>query len=271
MDELAVEEPAGVPGVALQRSIEEGRNRLRRTWPSLFATGAVGGIDVFVGLIALLLIESQTHSTLLGGFGLGVGFIALVLAGSELFTENFFVPVAVVVARRASVLSLLRLWVGTLLANLAAGWVMAALVMAALPGVRSTALHLGAHANHLGVGWAAFASALLAGTVMTLMTWMERGTESVPAKLIAAVSAAFVLGAGPLQHSVVTSLEMFSALIVGAPFGYLDWVRTASWAALGNLIGGLGFVTILRLVQLGARGIEEVREATDASDPEVDT
>ena len=44
---------------------------------------------------------------------------------------------------------------------------------------------------------------------------------------------------------------MFSALHTGrAPFGYVDWAQTAAWAALGDVIGGVGLVTVLQLVQV---------------------
>lgn len=35
-----------------------------------------------------------------------------------------------------------------------------------------------------------------------------------------------------------------------APFGYFQWAETAGWAALGNLLGGVGLVTVLRIVQV---------------------
>ena len=54
------------------------------------------------------------------------------------------------------------------------------------------------------------------------MTWMERGTDSMPAKLVAAAVAAFLLASGKLNHVIVISLEVFAALQAGAPFGYAD-------------------------------------------------
>ena len=56
---------------------------------------------------------------------------------------------------------------------------------------------------------------------------------------------------------IVVSLELFSALHAGAPIDYLDWLQVAGWGALGNLVGGVGFVTLLRLIQVGADKIEE--------------
>jgi hypothetical protein len=53
-----------------------------------------------------------------------------------------------------------------------------------------------------------------------------------------------------LNHVIVVSLEMFAALQAGAHFGYLDWLGMSAWFGLGNIIGGVGLVTVLRLVQV---------------------
>ncbi len=220
----------------------------------MVATGLVGGFDVGTGVLALLTVERYTGSKLLGGLAFSVGFIALALASSELFTEDFLVPVSAVVARKSRVSSLVRLWALTLLANLAGGWVMTTLIMSGLPGLDRTALADGSYYAGLGFGWRAFALALLAGIVMTLMTWMQHSSRSVLAKTLAAGSAAFLLVGAGLSHAIVGSLLMFAALHTGrAPFDYLSWLGWVSWAALGNLIGGLAFVTLLRLLQVHQR------------------
>ena len=87
----------------------EGQRRLGRSWSGLLATVFLCG----VGVLALLLVEHVTHNVLLGGLAFSSGFIALALARSELFTEGFIVPVAAVVAKTASLLSLGRLWTMT--------------------------------------------------------------------------------------------------------------------------------------------------------------
>jgi formate/nitrite transporter FocA (FNT family) len=242
-----------------QASVDKGTERLNRSWPGLLATGAVGGIDVSIGLLALLTVYQATGNRLLAALAFSIGFIALTLANSELFTENFLVPVNAVVAGQATVRKLLRLWAGTLAANLTFGWIMSGLIVAAAPDLRATALEKGSHIAERGFGGSLLAAAILGGTVITLMTWMERGTPSVPAKLVAAISAAFILGSGVVVHAVVNTLEMFAALHVGAPFGYLDVLRMLAFVTMGNIIGGLGFVTVLRLVQVGSGTISEQR------------
>ncbi len=248
------------------RSVDEGVERLRRGIPSLLATGVVGGIDVSLGLFAFLVVLHESGSRLLASLAFGIGFVALVLAKSELFTENFMVPIAAVVAGRASWRAVARLWAGTALLNLLGAFVVMGLVMSAFPDLRDRAVEIGSQPIDLGVTWATFADAILAGLALTLLTWMERSTESVPSKLIAAVAIAFLLVAAPLQHAVVLSAEAFAALQAGAPFGYLDWLGAFGLAALGNTVGGVGLVTVLRLVQVGPEAVKRERER----DPDLD-
>lgn len=243
-----------------ERSVIEGERRLGRSWPSLIATGTVGGLDVATGVLALLVVTEYTGNEMLGALAFGIGFIALTLGSSELFTENFLVPItARLTGHSDRVLSITRLWTVTLVTNVVGGWIAMALVAGAFPKVHPAAVHIGAHYPQQGIGWEAFAQALLGGMVITLMTWMERGTDSVPAKLIAVWGMAFILAAGPLNHVIIISLEMSVALVGGAPFGYADALGTAAWATLGNLIGGLGLVTVLRLVQVGREVVESKR------------
>lgn len=238
------------PKEAFQAAVEEGQRRLERKTPELLATGAVGGIDVGTGVLALLVVKQATGNTLLAALAFSIGFIALTLAGSELFTENFLVPVVAVAAGKKGLPSVGRLWGGTLVSNLVGGWVMMGIVMVAFPHLNPVAVQIGSAYPKLGIGWVSFAGAILGGVVITLMTWMEQGTGSVPAKLLCAIVAAFVLAAAPLNHVIVVSLEMFAALQAGAHFGYLDWLGMSAWFGLGNVIGGVGLVTVLRLVQV---------------------
>jgi formate/nitrite transporter FocA (FNT family) len=236
---------------AFKRSIDEGRRRLsRKTWP-LLATGLLGGIDVGTGVLALLFVEHETGSVLLAGLAFSIGFIALTLAKSELFTEDFLVPVSTVIARQARLRMLLRLWAGTLVGNLVAGWLVTWLILKGYPQIAPTAVKAGSHYIDLGLGLKAFCLAVLGGAAITLMTWMQHNTESKGVKLVPAVTGGFLLAGTQLNHAIVNSLLIFSALHTDmAPFGYLDWARTAGLAAVGNIVGGVGLVTLIRLFQI---------------------
>ena len=247
-----------------ERSIVAGHERLTRTLPVMITTGIVGGFDVGLGITAEFLVIEGTGSRVLGALAFTIGFIALTLARSELFTEDFLVPVTTVVTHdNVGLASLLRLWITTLVANLAGGYVFMVLAVAALPRIGPLLAVQGRHVIDAGIGTEALASAVLGGFAITLMTWMERGTEAIVGKLAAAVSASFVLAVGPLNHSIVGSLELFGALIHGADFGYADWAGALGWAVLGNIAGGLGLVTVIRLVQVGSEKIATEQQRPD--------
>jgi len=235
---------------SFNRIVEEGTPRLERTWSALLATGAVAGLDVATGVLAYLGVLTATGSQLLAGLAFSIGLIALLLGHSELFTEGFLVPVTVVAAGKARVRDVIRLWGGTLVANLAGGWVITWLIATALPDLAGEAVRSGRHFVDLGINLQSLCLAVLAGSTMTLMTRMQHGTESIPARIVAAVAAGFVLAGLQLNHSILDSLLIFTGLHTGhAPYGYLAWLGWLGWTLLGNVIGGVGLVTVLRLIR----------------------
>ena len=249
---------------AFDRLVQEGDDRLSRPLLPLLATGFLGGVDVGIGVLAYLVVKHETQNSLLGALAFTIGFVALLMARSELFTENFLVPVTAVVAGRGSIGQLGRLWGVTLAMNLAGGFVVAGMIAAALPDVRPTAVEVGTHYAHLGVSWRSFFLAVLAGTVITLLTRMQHASDDMGVKLVPAVLMSFVLVAGQLFHSVLDSILMFAGLLSGgADYNWADWFGALLWSSFGNLLGGLVLVTSVRLLRVPHRVREERRNNTD--------
>lgn len=244
---------------AYDRMVSEGRDRLSRPMLPLVATGFLGGVDVAVGVLIYLVVEAETGQKLLASAAFTIGFVALLLARSELFTENFLVPVTAVVARAGSVWSLVRLWVVTLLANLAAGFLMAGMIVVAFPDLHEVARSSGSHYAHLGVNWRSFVLAVLAGAVITLLTRMQHSTDSLGVKIVPAVLMSFVLVGAQLFHSVLDSILMMTGLLTGdADYGWADAAGALGWSAFGNVVGGLVLVTSVRLLRVPHR-VQESR------------
>ncbi|CAN5628374.1 formate/nitrite transporter family protein [soil metagenome] len=244
-----------------ERLVSEGHERLDRPLLPLISTGLLGGVDVGVGVLIYLVVEAQTGNRLLASMAFTIGFVALLLANSELFTENFLVPVISVVAKVGTLAQLVRLWFVTLVANLAGGFVMAAMIVVALPDVHEAAVKAGSHYAHLGVSWRSFFLAVLAGAVITLLTRMQHATESLGVRLVAGVLMSFVLVGAQLFHSVLDSILMFTGLLTNeADYGYLDWLSALGWSAFGNLVGGLVLVTGVRLLRVPHRIVESRAE-----------
>ena len=239
------------------RLVSEGHERLDRPLLPLLSTGLLGGVDVGVGVLIYLVVEAKTGNALLASLAFTIGFVALLLANSELFTENFLVPVISVVAKVGTLGQLVRLWAVTLAANLVAGFAMAGMTVVALPEVHEVAVKAGSHFAHLGVSWRSFFLAVLAGAVITLLTRMQHATESLGVRLVAAVLMSFVLVGAQLFHSVLDSILMFAGLLTGkADYTYFDWMGALGWSVFGNLVGGLVLVTGIRLLRIPHRVAE---------------
>lgn len=247
---------------AFNRMVDEGTQRLHRSWREVLVTGFFGGTEVAMGVLAYLSVLAATGNQLLAGVAFSIGFLALLLGRSELFTEGFLIPITTVAAKRAGIGQLIAFWSGTLVANLAGGWVLMWLIMLAFPKLHEQTIESAEHFVTAPVSAETIALSLLGGMAITLMTRMQHGTDSVFGKIAAAVAGAFLLAGLQMFHSILDSLLIFGALATGqAPFGYLDWLGWFGYVVIGNIIGGLGLVTLLRLLRSKDRIKEERTEA----------
>ena len=106
---------------------------------------------------------------------------------------------------------LLKLWIGTLVGNLAGGWIIMALNMTASPSWRRHGGG-GVPLRHRPFSAETMALAVLGGMVITLMTRMQHGTDSVPGKIAAAVAGAFLLAGLQLFHSIRLAADLRRAV-----------------------------------------------------------
>ncbi|SDO95450.1 Formate/nitrite transporter FocA, FNT family [Actinopolyspora xinjiangensis] len=252
---------------ALDTIVSRGRPRLFRTMPELLASGTIAGIEISLGVLAFLSVEQATGSKPLAGLAFGVGFIALLLGNSELFTEGFLVPIAVVLAREAGWWRLARFWLATLVGNLLGGWLSMWMVVVAFPGLREVAIETGGTFAESGFTPRTFLLAVLAGSTMTLLTRMRIGTGDDVARVLASMATAFLVAGLGMYHSVLDTLFIFGGIHAGAGYGYGSWIAFFGWTVLGNAVGGIGLTTFLRLVRSHERLYEWRRSAPASRRP----
>lgn len=245
-------------------TVSEGAERLQRPWRIVLITGFFGGLEVGLGVAAYIAVLHQTGDHLLAGLAFSMGLIALLLAHSELFTENFLMPIAALVAREGTIGQLARLWGGTLVANLAGGWVIMWLLITAFPEWHDTIAESARHYVEAPFGLQSIVLAVLGGSTITLMTRMQQGTESVPARIVATVIGGFLLAGLQLFHSILDSLLIFGAIQSGADITYLQWLGWFGYTLLFNVLGGLLLVTALRLLRTKEL-FDQRRRGRDAS------
>ena len=255
--------PAPQPEEIYKRTRAEGKRRLSRPILELAATALVGGFDVAFGVAALVLTEAAFDEStgagvarVAGAIAFGVGFVFVVVGRSELFTENFLVPITALERTRASWLKLGELWIVTLVLNIAAGALLALLLTS--HGV----LHAGSAQSAAGVAehlagygaWTGFLSAIVAGALMTLMTWFVEGSEAVGVRIVMAWLVGSLIALGAFNHAIVSTIEMVFGIRYDAAVSYGDLFLNLGVAVAGNLVGGLALVTFARSAQALAGG-----------------
>ena len=252
---------APTPDQIYDRAKEEGQRRLGLSALDQVATAFIAGVTIVFGIVALgvvyALVEPQFGpevAKLAGALAFGVGVVFLIVGRSELFSENFFDPVAVAIdARRAGVWGrLLRLWGVTLVLNLVGGAVLLAVVTVegALPAEANSALVKVAE-EIVAKQWPATLSrAVLAGALLTLLSYMLKAVDSVTARILVAYMVGVFLALGPFDHVVVSALHVLFGVWTTDAVTYADVAVNMLLSTGGNLVGGLLLITLTHAAQV---------------------
>jgi formate-nitrite transporter family protein len=180
-----------------------------------------------------------------------------VVGRSELFTENFLVPITGLSRDRGSWLKLGELWVATLVLNIVGGVVLA-LALTSHGVLRHAAQDaLVRVAEHLA-GYdaaTAFLSAIAAGALMTLMTWFVEGAaESHGVRIVMAWLVGALIALGTFNHAIVSTIELVFGMRYGADVDTGQLLSNLGLSVAGNLVGGLLLVTFARSAQAAGAG-----------------
>ncbi|WP_309130882.1 formate/nitrite transporter family protein [Brevibacterium sp.] len=230
-------------------TVVEGANRLNRKWPELLVTGVFGGVDVGLGILAMILVKQATGSEILAGMAFGIGLLALKLAHSELFTEEFLLPLNAVVAGQATVIQILRLWSVTLITNLLGGLAFGWLIAVGLPDYHQVLVDMALSYIDQPSLLVMIALSLLAGATITLSTRMQQGTENdVVSAIVCMSTGLLVIGFGML-HGAINAIVIFTAMLAGAEISILDFLQWFAIVIVFNMLGGLLIISLPRIIR----------------------
>jgi formate/nitrite transporter FocA (FNT family) len=251
------------PEAVYDRAREEGRRRLSMPLLEQVATGFIAGVTIVFGIVALGVTEALVAPDLGGGVAVvasalafSIGVVFLVVGRSELFSENFFDPVAAAINESGGRVwgRLARLWVTILALNLVGGAVMVALltVKGALPEeANSSLIHV---AEEIAAkSWqATVARAVLAGALITLLSYMLSACNSVASRILVTAMVGFFLAIGPFDHVVVSVLHLLFGLWESNKIHWADLGQNLALSTGGNLAGGLLLITLTHSAQVKA-------------------
>ncbi|WP_409025364.1 formate/nitrite transporter family protein [Halalkalicoccus salilacus] len=253
------------PAEIFHRAVEEGERRLDQSLLELVSTSFIAGFTIVFGIVALGIVHALVEprfgdvAQIAGALALGVGVVFLVIGRAELFNENFFDPVAKAVAQSGSwmISPLVRLWTVTFIFNLIGGSLFALVfsVEGVLPtGTAGALSKVAEEIAHRGA-LTGFASAIVGGALVSLLSFLLESVNSVSSRITMAYIVGFLLALGPFDHVIVTALHVFLGILFGAAVGYGALAQIIVIVTAGNLVGGLGLVTLTHIAQ--ARGAEE--------------
>ena len=252
------------PAEIYGRAVEEGQRRLSMPPLEQVATGFIAGVTIVFGIVALGVVEALVKpvggpgiARIAGALAFAIGVVFLVVGRTELFSENFFDPVATAIdaGRRAVYVALIRLWGTILVLNLVGGAVLTLIlsVEGALPESVPETL-VGAAERIASKQWpATLARAVMAGGLLTMLSYLLEASDSVMARVSVAYMVGFLLALGPFDHVVVSALHLVFGLWLGGQIGYGDVFQNLALSAAGNLTGGLLLITLTHTAQVRGR------------------
>jgi formate/nitrite transporter FocA (FNT family) len=240
----------------LDREVDHALRELRRPASGLLPSAFSAGLDVGFSAVLIAALHTQLEGhlapslvSLLGALMYPVGFLFVILGRSELFTEHTTQAAVPVLRGRAPVRALARLWGLVYVGNLAGAFVVAALaakvtVAVGAVGVDAYTAVARPIVNH--PGWVIGASAVLAGWLMGLLSWLVTAARDTTAQVLVVFIVTFAIGLAHLHHSIVGSVEVLAAVFSGDEVTFADYGRFLVWSTLGNAVGGVVFVALIK-------------------------
>jgi formate/nitrite transporter FocA (FNT family) len=240
----------------LVEQVMHAKETFDRSLGSLFTSAFTAGLEIGFSLLLILsvfallskLMPSQ-YAITLASLLYPLGFIIVVIGQSLLFTEQTSLLSLPVLNKLQPLSKLLRLWGIVIAGNIAGGCLFAVLMIGL--GIRMALFSvadidaLAQHVLHFS-WWIIFGSAILAGWMMGVAAWLVTSARDTISRIVLVFLITGSIGFLGLHHSIVGNIEMFAALIYGQTVGLASYLSFLVVVLLGNTIGGVVFVAILK-------------------------
>lgn len=240
----------------LAAEIETGLTELERPSRGLFLSGLSAGLDVSFSLLMMAIMITLTTgrlpepvSEILVANMYAVGFLFVVMGRSELFTEHTTLAVLPVLDGRASLRQLGRLWGLIYVSNLTGAAIFAAITAVVAPAlgiVQPFALGKIAHGLTDHPAWVVLAGAVLAGWLMGLVSWLVTASRDTIGQIFLVWLVTASIGFAHLTHCVVGTTEVLAGVFARQGVTVMDFFRFLSLTTLGNVIGSVVFVALIK-------------------------
>jgi formate/nitrite transporter FocA (FNT family) len=256
----------------LQHTEEAALTQLERNSKGLILSGISAGLDIgFSVLLMAVVLAAFTgifpHPVVkfIVGNMYPIGFIFVVLGRSELFTEHTTLAILPVLQGLSTIKKLLRLWVIVYLANIFGGTIFS-LILAyfanSLHFLQASALNEIAD-EFTKYNWLTLLlSAALAGWLMGLLAWLVAASRETISQIVVIFIITGAIGISGLPHCIVGNIEVASSMFAGH-VSFSQYISFLGPVTLGNIIGGVFFVGILKFSHTMNSGVEKEVELVE--------
>lgn len=250
----------------LEREMENALQEVGRPTKGLFLSGLSAGLNLSFG--ALFMAMALTHS---GGFASdltkqtvlaivsAIAFLFVVIGQTELFTAQATMAILPLLDGRIGLGELSRLWSIIYVGNLLGCAGFAVLIASVGPPMKivepSAAGSLASALTGLS-WWVVLASAMIAGWLMGLATWLSAASRDTIGRAAFVLIVTATIGFGPFHHIILGTTELLAAMLLGQGVGFAALGGFLVLATVGNTIGGAVFVGLLNYGHIALAGGE---------------
>ena len=257
----------------LEQEISEGLQELNRPIPGLLISGIAAGLEIsfsvfLMGVLLNLIKQPPTTpiTAILIANAYSVGFIFVILGRSELFTEHTTRANYPILAGRAGIGALARLWAIVLAGNLVGAAIFSEFTVIIGPALDVIDMHSLGGLGSKAVAhpwWVILLSGIMAGWMMGLLSWLVTAGRDTISQVVFVWVITAAIGICHFHHSILGSGEVLANIFAGQGLTVRDYGYFLLWSVVGNAIGGVVFVALLKYSHVIHRGEEP--EPTDLS------
>ncbi len=250
----------------LKHTEEAALTQLNRSPTGLMLSAFTAGLDIGFSVLLMSVVLTLFNGVfpepvveLLVANMYPLGFIFVVLGRSELFTEHTTLAVLPVLQGLAPIKKLLRLWVIVYFSNIFGG-----LIFALILTYFATTLHFlqewslaKISADLITHSWITkMLTAALAGWLMGLLAWLVAAARETISQILIIWIITTCIGLAGLSHCIVGNIEVSAGMFSGN-VSFIQYLNFLIPVTLGNIIGGVFFVGILKYSHTALSGKEE--------------
>jgi formate/nitrite transporter FocA (FNT family) len=254
----SADQPKGVNDI-LDEQIYTATLEYKRLNKRLFVSSLSAGLEIGFSIFLMGVLFTLFHGTLsfevlhiFISLAYPIGFIFVIIGKSELFTEHTTLAILPVLNKTRSVQSLFTLWGIILIGNLIGGYIIGGILVYFAPEIGIISTEAFIHLAHKVLDFPLhmiFISAIIAGWLMGLLSWLVASSQETISRVFMIILVTATIGIGGLHHSIVGSIEVFTGLLIDPTIRIMDYLSFELISILGNAIGGVFFVGVLKYGQ----------------------